>query len=153
MQPKPKKQKIEIKPIARGIATPDDDMFAEEDTFAAPDEQTATTVDTTQPVPVVAHAVNPALIDNWDDHEGYYRTLVGEVIDKRYSVQHMLGKGVFSSVVRAIDTKTNTPVAIKIIRNNEMMYDRLTQATSRPQRNQHFKETKGNRREGLQELM
>jgi serine/threonine-protein kinase PRP4 len=34
----------------------------------------------------------------------------------------MLGKGVFSSVVRATDSKTGNNVAIKFIRNNEMMH-------------------------------
>jgi len=65
---------------------------------------------------------NPALTDNWDDHEGYYRVRIGEQLDKRYIVYGYTGQGVFSNVVRARDTmKGNQEVAIKIIRNNEMM--------------------------------
>ncbi|ELT96857.1 hypothetical protein CAPTEDRAFT_157727 [Capitella teleta] len=66
---------------------------------------------------------NPALTDNWDDAEGYYRVRVGEVLDKRYSVMGFTGQGVFSNVVRAQDTaRGKQEAAIKIIRNNEMMH-------------------------------
>lgn len=66
---------------------------------------------------------NPALADNWDDNEGYYRVRIGEQLDKRYIVYGYTGQGVFSNVVRARDTmKGNQEVAIKIIRNNEMMH-------------------------------
>ncbi|KAG0215685.1 U4/U6 small nuclear ribonucleoprotein prp4 [Mortierella sp. GBA30] len=66
---------------------------------------------------------NPTLVDNWDDAEGYYRFGHGELLDGRYLVTSVLGKGVFSSVVKARDTKDgNTEVAIKILRSNEMMY-------------------------------
>jgi hypothetical protein len=41
--------------------------------------------------------------DNWDDHEGYYRTLVGEVMLDRYQVLGSVGKGVFSTVLRCQD--------------------------------------------------
>eukprot|EP00850_Spirogloea_muscicola_P004038 SM000017S02778 [mRNA] locus=s17:193456:197059:+ [translate_table: standard] len=66
------------------------------------------------------------LIDNWDDAEGYYTSRVGEVLDTRYEVSSSLGKGVFSTVVRAWDLKRGPDdpeeVAIKIIRNNETMF-------------------------------
>ncbi|KAJ2573398.1 U4/U6 small nuclear ribonucleoprotein prp4 [Coemansia sp. RSA 1813] len=63
-----------------------------------------------------------AMADSWDDAEGYYRTVVGELLDDRYLVQSFLGQGVFSSVVKALDTKNqNAPVAIKIIRQNDLM--------------------------------
>ena len=43
-------------------------------------------------------------------------------MDKRYSVYGFTGQGVFSNVVRARDTmKANLEVAIKIMRNNEIM--------------------------------
>lgn len=92
---------------------------------------------------------NPNLTDNWDDAEGYYRkwlplisssvyltvlpfpspppllllgVRIGEQLDRRYTVYGYTGHGVFSNVVRARDTlKRNQEVAIKIIRNNEMM--------------------------------
>ncbi|KAK3813398.1 MAG: kinase-like domain-containing protein [Benniella sp.] len=80
--------------------------------------------------PVVKAAVsepttdyNPTLVDNWDDAEGYYRFGHGEILDGRYLVTSMLGKGVFSSVVKARDTKEgDVEVAIKIQRSNETMY-------------------------------
>ena len=82
---------------------------------------------------------NHSLVDNWDDAEGYYRrcrchlllnlTLffppgvrIGEVLDNRYAVYGYTGHGVFSNVVRARDSaRGNLEVAIKIIRNNEVM--------------------------------
>lgn len=66
---------------------------------------------------------NPNLIDNWDDAEGYYRVRIGEMLDKRYTVYGYTGQGVFSNVVRARDqARGSQDVAIKIIRNNEMMH-------------------------------
>lgn len=48
---------------------------------------------------------------------------IGEQLDRRYTVYGYTGQGVFSNVVRARDTlKGNQEVAIKIIRNNEMMW-------------------------------
>uniref|UniRef100_A0A5K3F3W1 Protein kinase domain-containing protein n=2 Tax=Mesocestoides corti TaxID=53468 RepID=A0A5K3F3W1_MESCO len=68
-------------------------------------------------------AENHSLVDNWDDAEGYYRVRIGEVLDKRYSVYGYTGHGVFSNVVRARDSaRGNLEVAIKIIRNNEVMH-------------------------------
>ncbi|CAI9098589.1 OLC1v1035263C1 [Oldenlandia corymbosa var. corymbosa] len=64
--------------------------------------------------------------DNWDDSEGYYRYRFGEILDGRFEIIAAHGKGVFSTVVRAKDlnAKLGEPeeVAIKIIRNNEIMY-------------------------------
>ena len=60
-------------------------------------------------------------VDDWDDEEGYYRIMLKETIDSRYFVKSTLGKGVFASVVRALDTKTDKLVAIKIIRKNDAM--------------------------------
>jgi len=66
---------------------------------------------------------NPNLTDNWDDAEGYYRVRIGETLDTRYNVFGYTGQGVFSNVVRARDTtKGQMEVAIKIIRNNEIMH-------------------------------
>lgn len=47
---------------------------------------------------------------------------MGELLDDRYHVYSNLGKGVFSCVVKGRDTKKDTDVAIKIIRNNSTMY-------------------------------
>lgn len=65
---------------------------------------------------------NPALTDNWDDAEGYYRVRIGEVLDNRYVVSGFTGQGVFSNVISARDqARGNANVAVKIIRNNEIM--------------------------------
>ncbi|KAI4900340.1 hypothetical protein NFI96_028624 [Prochilodus magdalenae] len=65
---------------------------------------------------------NPNLKDNWTDAEGYYRVNIGEVLDKRYDVYGYTGQGVFSNVIRARDlARANQEVAVKIIRNNELM--------------------------------
>ncbi len=48
---------------------------------------------------------------------------ISEQLDRRYTVYGYTGQGVFSNVVRARDSlKVNQEVAIKIIRNNEMMH-------------------------------
>uniref|UniRef100_A0A0A9X508 Serine/threonine-protein kinase PRP4 homolog n=1 Tax=Lygus hesperus TaxID=30085 RepID=A0A0A9X508_LYGHE len=68
-------------------------------------------------------AENPSLTDNWDDAEGYYRVRIGETLDSRYVIYGYTGQGVFSNVVRARDSaRGNQDVAVKIIRNNEVMH-------------------------------
>jgi serine/threonine-protein kinase PRP4 len=88
----------------------DDDMFAPETTSKAKSNQNPK-----------GKELDVSLLDNWDDPDGYYRVILGELLDGRYHVQANLGKGVFSSVVRAVDGRSDKPVAIKIIRNNESM--------------------------------
>lgn len=47
---------------------------------------------------------------------------IGEQLDRRYMIYGYTGHGVFSNVVRGRDSlKSNQEVAIKIIRNNELM--------------------------------
>lgn len=47
---------------------------------------------------------------------------IGEMLDRRYRVYGFTGAGVFGNVVRATDAaRSNIPVAVKIIRNNEVM--------------------------------
>lgn len=47
---------------------------------------------------------------------------IGEVLDNRYRVFGYTGSGVFGNVVRATDLKKkDRNVAIKIIRNNDVM--------------------------------
>jgi serine/threonine-protein kinase PRP4 len=66
---------------------------------------------------------NPSLTDNWDDAEGYYRVRIGEMLDGRYTVYGYTGQGVFSNVIRARDgAREQEDVAIKIIRNNDIMH-------------------------------
>lgn len=96
------------------FADDDDDMFAED----VADEQPAHASATAVPKP---KELDISMMDNWDDPEGYYNVRLGELINGRYHVQQNLGKGMFSSVVRATDSKNGGLVAIKIIRQNETM--------------------------------
>ncbi|CAG8465721.1 12007_t:CDS:10 [Ambispora gerdemannii] len=101
------------------------DMFADDDMFApTPESKNAASqsIPIVKTVPVVVQGDNVGLVDNYDDAEGYYRVLLGEILDSRYHVYSNLGKGVFSSVVRAKDNLEGNDVAIKIIRNNDTMY-------------------------------
>jgi serine/threonine-protein kinase PRP4 len=89
------------------------DMFAEAPAKPTKDAKTETKV---------AQALDVNMMDNWDDPEGYYNTILGELIQGRYHVQQNLGRGMFASVVRARDNRSSRDVAIKIIRNNESMF-------------------------------
>ncbi|KAK4518040.1 kti12, chromatin associated [Mucor velutinosus] len=111
-------EKLEEQP--KPTTTTEIDMFSDNlDMFAATDITTGQNALMTH---ATTAATNPNLIDNWDDPEGYYSTRIGEVLDGRYQVLANLGRGVFSSVVKAKDQETNEDVAIKLIRNNETMY-------------------------------
>jgi serine/threonine-protein kinase PRP4 len=69
----------------------------------------------------VALPVPNAAVDDCDDGEGYYRVTIGEMLDGRYRVTELAGKGVFSGVLRCVDTVTDARVAVKVIRCNDMM--------------------------------
>jgi serine/threonine-protein kinase PRP4 len=116
MNPPPqKKEEDEFDMFADG----DDDMFAE----APPAPRThLMNEDTAKALPVPrAKALDMSMLDDWDDEDGYYKVILGELLEGRYHVQSNLGKGMFSGVVRAMDQTTNKLVAIKIIRSNETM--------------------------------
>ncbi|XP_038216440.1 serine/threonine-protein kinase prp4 [Zerene cesonia] len=103
--------------LEKSIKKSEWDMFADQDNFDNVDTPTAG-----KPRSKLTQE-NPSLTDNWDDAEGYYRVRIGEVLDNRYSVYGYTGQGVFSNVVRARDqARGNTDVAVKIIRNNEIMH-------------------------------
>ena len=93
------------------------DMFAEAPTIALRSKEE---VSRAVPIPQ-AKALDMSMLDDWDDLEGYYKVILGELLDNRYHVQSNLGKGMFSGVIRAMDQKTKNLVAIKLIRNNETM--------------------------------
>lgn len=102
------------------------DMFADEDDMFA-DAPVASKGGThikesgkALPVPQ-SQALDMGMLDDWDDSDGYYKVILGELLENRYHIQSNLGKGMFSGVVRATDQKTRRLVAIKIIRNNETM--------------------------------
>ena len=115
-------KKIVASDTAKNVSSPakatgEFDMFADEDEddmFAEAPMKPKTEIKTAQ-------ALDAKLMDNWDDPEGYYITILGELIEDRYHVTQNLGRGMFSSVVRATDRRTGTEVAIKIVRNNETM--------------------------------
>ena len=102
------------------------DMFAEDDEldmFAeVPAASRISEKEAAKAVPIPqAKALDMSMLDDWDDSEGYYKVILGELLDGRYHVQSNLGKGMFSGVVRATDQNTKRLVAIKLIRNNETM--------------------------------
>ncbi|XP_055334548.1 serine/threonine-protein kinase PRP4 homolog [Paramacrobiotus metropolitanus] len=112
------------KRIAKGLVAPQKqniDMFSESDMFSEDYQNSGTTADMANGS---GKNENSTLADNWDDAEGYYRVRVGELLDGRYQVFGYTGQGVFSNVVRARDTARgkDDQVAIKIIRNNEIMH-------------------------------
>lgn len=96
----------------------DFDMFADDDDMFAeyPEASTKNESDTKE-----AQKLDVSLMDNWDDPEGYYNVMLGELIDGRYHVREVLGRGMFSSVIRATDSQTGKIVAIKITRKNDTM--------------------------------
>lgn len=96
------------------FADDDDDMFAEEAPEPKPAHASATAVPQGKELDI-------SMMDNWDDSEGYYAVRLGELINGRYHVHQNLGKGMFSSVVRATDAQTGGLVAVKIIRQNAIM--------------------------------
>ena len=75
-----------------------------------------------------SETANKYLESNWDDGEGYYKARVGELVADRYRTLGVIGKGVFSTVLRCVDTHSEessssmiTPVAVKLIRSNDVM--------------------------------
>eukprot|EP01084_Bolivina_argentea_P123466 218801_1 len=68
---------------------------------------------------------NLNLTHNWDDSEGYYVTVPGDIILGKYCVMGISGKGAYSSVLRVEENNGNingkSEFVIKIIRNNEFM--------------------------------
>lgn len=101
------------------------DMFADDDDMFADNAQepisTASRAPSSIPAAPQPQELDISMMDNWDDPEGYYNVRLGELINGRYHVQQNLGKGMFSSVVRATDSKTGKLVAVKIIRHNDTM--------------------------------
>lgn len=95
------------------------DMFADAPATRNAD-QAAGELAKAVPVPPTK-ALGMTMLDDWDDPDGYYKVILGELLDGRYHVQSNLGKGMFSGVVRATDTVAKSLVAIKLIRNNETM--------------------------------
>jgi dual specificity tyrosine-phosphorylation-regulated kinase 2/3/4 len=58
----------------------------------------------------------------YDDERGDYTIVPGDHLLYRYEIVDVLGKGSFGQVVRCIDHKTGTLVAVKIIRNKKRFH-------------------------------
>jgi len=103
--------KLEEKP-AEEEENDGNDMFGETATLKVADKrELANAISTTG-----------ASAEDWDDSEGYYIPRLNEVIHDRYQiVTESAGAGVFSNVVKCQDKKQGFEVAIKVIRNNDMM--------------------------------
>jgi len=69
----------------------------------------------------------PKYNEGYDDHEGHYRVIVGEEIMDRFTVQEVLGKGTFGTVVRCYDEKYEELVAVKITRRGTFFYNQAKQ--------------------------
>lgn len=58
----------------------------------------------------------------YDDERGDYTIVTGDHLAFRYEIIDVLGKGSFGQVVRCIDHKTGSLVAVKIIRNKKRFH-------------------------------
>ncbi|KAF5292109.1 hypothetical protein FQA39_LY14064 [Lamprigera yunnana] len=116
--PNMKPKVVEAKPEKEvKVKKTDWDMFADEQSFKK-EHNSPNTI-----IRKGTEFENPALTDNWDDAEGYYRVRIGETLDSRYIVFGHIGQGVFSNVIAARDqARGNQEVAVKIIRSNEIMH-------------------------------
>lgn len=58
----------------------------------------------------------------YDDEKGYYKAALSDHIVYRFEVIQVLGKGSFGQVLRCLDHKRNTLVALKVIRNKKRFH-------------------------------
>jgi hypothetical protein len=56
-----------------------------------------------------------------EDLRGYYTPQLNEIINGKYRVIGICGKGIFSNVVKVIDITTEKTYAIKILRSIDVM--------------------------------
>ncbi|TVY43552.1 Serine/threonine-protein kinase [Lachnellula subtilissima] len=81
----------------------DDDMFAED---PAPNANAAlrSSDDGAKAVAIpTAKELDIGMLDNWDDIEGYYKVILGELLNGRYHVQANLGKGMRKAGMKEIE--------------------------------------------------
>lgn len=89
------------------------DMFSEKDDFHVGNNSSGQLVELTK----------ANIVDNFDDEEGYFKARVGDTLyEDRFVIKSILGQGMFANVIKAHDKARNFEVAIKIARNNDMMY-------------------------------
>lgn len=65
----------------------------------------------------------PKMNRGFDDENHDYIIRPRDVFANRYEIEYLIGKGSFGQVVRAYDSITRCPVAIKIIKNRKAFYD------------------------------
>ncbi|CAO3661499.1 unnamed protein product [Rhizopus stolonifer] len=65
---------------------------------------------------------NTALNFGYDDERGDYKSVVNDHLAYRYEILEELGRGSFGQVVKCIDHKLKTKVAVKLIRNKKRFY-------------------------------
>jgi len=58
----------------------------------------------------------------FDDENNDYNTYLGEHLGYRYEILDILGKGSFGQVLKCIDHKTKTTVAVKIIQSKKRLF-------------------------------
>ncbi|KAI9244503.1 kinase-like domain-containing protein [Sporodiniella umbellata] len=64
----------------------------------------------------------PSLNFGYDDERGDYKSVVNDHLAYRYEILEELGRGSFGQVVKCIDHKLKTTVAVKLIRNKKRFY-------------------------------
>lgn len=57
---------------------------------------------------------------NFDDSDGYYKSIPGDHLEYRYEIKSQLGSGTFGEVFNCFDYKRQMNVAVKIIRNKQI---------------------------------
>lgn len=60
--------------------------------------------------------------NGYDDDQGSYVLVPHDHVQYRYEVLKVIGKGSFGSVIKAFDHKTQTQIALKIIRNEKRFH-------------------------------
>ena len=123
---------------------PTNDNDSGEDSFDIFATDNATPVPTQTSKNAMSRAKNKSDAQECDDAEGYYKANIGEIITlpkerrddmygidnngddntARFRVLGIIGKGVFSSVIKCVEERNSAGeriVAMKIIRNNEVM--------------------------------
>jgi hypothetical protein len=65
--------------------------------------------------------INLPLFDSYEDTTGYYTPKINELLNERYKVTGLCGKGIFSTVVKVTDITSNLEYAVKIVRTIDIM--------------------------------
>jgi serine/threonine-protein kinase PRP4 len=117
-----------VSTLPAGKAEPFKKQKKEFDMFASDDEDEEAEFVFDHDVEAKGTVLDEKLLYNWDDPEGYYKLISNELVNNgRYRMVRHLGRGVFANVAQAVDVEAQTDdpshqlVAVKMIRNNELM--------------------------------